>query len=60
MAGGHPFGLGKEWLDYQDCPVDSFIDGFYIRYQPLVGMTAINLFCSTKKGNIVSELVNKF
>ena len=60
MADEHPFGFGKEWRDYKDCPKDSFIDGFYVRYHPLIGMTGINLFCSTKKGNIVSELVNKF
>ena len=55
MADEHPFGFGKEWRAYQDCPVDSFIDGFYVRYHPLVGMTGINLFCSTRKGNTVSE-----
>lgn len=55
MLGRHPFGMDKEWKDWQNCPKGTFIDGFTVRYHPLIGVSELKASCATKRGNRVQR-----
>ena len=59
MIGRHLVDFPKKWIpnesDYSDCPEATFVDGFRIKYHPMMGVDVIELICSTKKGEIAKR-----
>ena len=59
MIGRHLVEFPKKWVPdegyYWDCPEATFVDGFRIKYHPMMGIDVIELICSTKKGEIAKR-----
>ena len=59
MIGRHLVEFPKKWIPsegyYLDCPEATFVDGFGIKYHPMMGVDVIELICSTKKGEIAKR-----
>ena len=51
MTAPHPRDFSYDWTAWKDCPEGTFIDGFSVRHHVMMGLTGIEVTCSTKMGN---------